>query len=78
MAKRPIVVDTTIDSPLADIGADLAKNVPIPKAYAPRLALTVFFVFFVFFVVHILLVIGLQAKPASGGMIGRQVDFDGQ
>jgi len=47
MAKRPIVVDTTIDSPLADIGADLAKNVPIPKADAPRLASTVFFVYFV-------------------------------
>ena len=66
MAKRPIVVDTTIDSPLAAFGVNLAKDVPIPKADAPRLASTNFFVFFVFFVVQILLVIGLRAKPAPG------------
>ena len=35
MAKRPIVVDTTTDSPLAAIGVHLAKDVPIPKASAP-------------------------------------------
>ena len=40
MAKRPIVVDTTTDSPLAAIGVHLAKDVPIPKADAPRLAST--------------------------------------
>ena len=38
MAKRPIVVDTTIDSQLAAFGVNLAKDVPIPKANAPRLA----------------------------------------
>ena len=37
MAKRPIVVDTTIDSPLAAFGVNLAKDVPIPKALAPGL-----------------------------------------
>ena len=37
MAKRPIVVDTTTDSPLAAIGVHLAKDVPIPKASAPGL-----------------------------------------
>ena len=35
MAKRPIVVDTTIDSPLAALGVNFAKDVPKPKAYAP-------------------------------------------
>ena len=38
MAKRPIVVDTTIDSQLAAFGVNLAKDVPIPKADASRLA----------------------------------------
>ena len=40
MAKRPIVVDTTIDSPLAALGVNFAKDVPKPKADAPRLAWT--------------------------------------
>ena len=40
MAKRPIVVDATIDSPLAAFGVNLAKDVAIPKANAPRLAAT--------------------------------------
>ena len=56
MAKRPIVVDTTIDSPLAAFGVNLAKDVPIPKADAPRLASTAFFVYVV---VQILFLIGL-------------------
>ena len=34
MAKRPIVVDTTIDSPLAALGVNFAKDVPKPKAEA--------------------------------------------
>ena len=56
MAKRPIVVDTTIDSSLAAFGVNLAKDVPIPKADAPRLASTAFFVYVV---VQILFLIGL-------------------
>ena len=36
MAKRPIVVDTTIDSPLAALGVNFAKDVPKPKAGPPR------------------------------------------
>ena len=56
MAKRPIVVDTTTDSPVAAIGVHLAYDVPIPKADAPRLASTAFFVYVV---VQILFLIGL-------------------
>ena len=44
MAKRPIVVDTTIDSPLAALGVNFAKDVPKPKAsalglFVPKFAL---------------------------------------